>query len=73
VAADAPSAEIPDIDDDSSLALVAGLTANIDLSEAADAGLTSRESAEHAVTHMNRDELATLQRLLKEAMARRGA
>lgn len=71
--ADLPDADVPDVEDDSSLNLVADLTAGIDLSAAMDAGLTSRNSAEHAVAHMNPEELATLQRLLKEAMARGGA
>jgi hypothetical protein len=67
------AADLVDGDVDSSLDLVADLTAGVDLDAAIDAGLTSRESAEHAVTHMNADDLAALQRLLKEAMARRGA
>ena len=41
--------------------------------DAIDAGFTTRESAEHAVTHLSGDELAALQRLLKDAIARRGA
>jgi len=72
-AADAAAALVLDIDADRSLELVADLTAHIDLGDAIDAGLTSREGAEHAVTQMNAEELAVLQRLLTEAMARRGA
>jgi hypothetical protein len=68
-----PAPDSTDVATDSSLELVADLTAGIDLADAIDAGLTSRESAEHAVTHMSSDELAALQRLLKDAIARRGA
>jgi hypothetical protein len=71
--ADFPDADVADVENDSSLNLVADLTSGMDLNAAIDAGLTSRESAEHAITHMNTEELATLQRLLKEAMARGGA
>lgn len=62
-----------DLEPDSSLELVADLTAGIDLGDAIDVGLASRDGAEHAVTHMNADELAALRRLLTEAMARPGA
>jgi len=60
-------------ENDRSLEFIADLTAGIDLSDAFDAGLTSRDSAEHAVTQLNPGELAALRRLLQEAMARRGA
>jgi hypothetical protein len=69
---DLPSSDA-ELEPDSSLDLVADLTAGIDLADAIDAGLASRDGAEHAVTHMNAVELAALQRLLTEAMARRGA
>jgi hypothetical protein len=68
-----PAGEAADAEDDSSLRLVAALTAGIDLSAAIDAGLASRDSAEHAVTHLSADELRALQRLLKEELARGGA
>lgn len=68
-----PAGDAADVEDDSSLRLVAALTAGIDLSAAIDAGLTSRDSAEHAVTHMSSEELRALQRLLKEELARGGA
>jgi hypothetical protein len=68
-----PAGDVADLEDDSSLRLVAALTAGIDLSAAIDAGLTSRDSAEHAVTYMSAEELRALQRLLKEELARGGA
>jgi hypothetical protein len=52
-------------DDDPSLQLVADLAGSIDLSAASDAGLTPRGSADHAVTHLDAQELQELQRLLK--------
>src|SRR5262245_34711630 len=61
------------IADDVSLALVAGLTDQMGLDAAADAGLTSDNSAEHAVTHMSAAELQRLERLLTEEMSRKGA
>src|SRR5262245_52523434 len=61
------------IADDVSLALVADLTDQLGLDAAADAGLTSDNSAEHAVTHMSAAELAQLERLLTEEMSRKGA
>ena len=72
-AVDSPAGNLADAEGDSSLNLVADLTAGIDLTAAMDAGLTPRESAEHAVTHMDADELRALERLLKEAIARGGA
>ena len=68
-----PAGDLADVESDSSLNLVADLTAGLDLSAAMDAGLTPRESAERAVTQMNADELLALERLLKEAIARGGA
>jgi hypothetical protein len=63
----------PASDDDVSLLLVASLTADLDLDAAGEAGLAPHGSAEHAVTHMNDDELRELRRLLKEQLARSGA
>jgi hypothetical protein len=60
-------------DEDASLTLVASLTANLDLEAAGEAGLAQDGSAEHAVTHMNGDDLRELRRLLKEELARSGA
>ena len=68
-----PAGDLADVESDSSLNLVADLTAGLELSAAMDAGLTPRESAERAVTQMNADELLALERLLKEAIARGGA
>ena len=59
--------------DDASLAIVANLTDSIGLDAAAEAGLTSDDSAEHAVTHMSAAELQQLERLLTEEMSRKGA
>ena len=59
--------------DDPSLTLVAELSDSLGWDEAADAGLALSGSAEHAVTHLSRDELGELQRLLKEEMGRKGA
>jgi hypothetical protein len=63
----------PASDDDVSLTLVASLTADLDLDAAGEAGLAPHGSAEHAVTHMNDDELRELRRLLKEQLAPSGA
>ncbi len=59
--------------DDVSLTLVASLTADLDLDAAGEAGLAPHGSAEHAVTHMNDDDLRELRRLLKEQLAPSGA
>jgi hypothetical protein len=59
--------------DDASLALVGDLTDDIGLEAAAEAGLASNGSAEHAVTHMSAAELEQLERLLTEEMRRKGA
>src|SRR5215211_5108455 len=61
---DAAVADVSNVDSDSSLDLVADLTAGMDLVDAIDAGFTSRDSAEHAVTHMSGEELAALRQLL---------
>jgi hypothetical protein len=52
-------------DDDASLQLVADLAGSIDLSAASEAGLTPHGSADHAVTHLDAQELQELRRLLK--------
>jgi hypothetical protein len=52
-------------DDDPSLQLVADLASSIDLSAASEAGLTPRGSADHAVTHLDAQELQELKRLLR--------
>src|SRR6266540_222379 len=62
-----------DLENDPSLTLVAELTADMDVNAALDAGFVSRGSADHAVTHMNADELRALQRLLEDALERPGA
>ena len=72
-ASDPTQGDALDSGGDDSLTLVADLTANLDLNGAADAGLTSRGSAEHAVAHMSADELRALERVLKEELARSGA
>ena len=61
------------VDEDAPLTLVASLTATLDLEAAGEAGLAQDDSAEHAVTHMNGDDLRELRRLLKEELARSGA
>ena len=58
---------------DDSLTLVADLTASLDMNGAVAAGLTSKGSAEHAVTHMTSEELRALERVLKEELTRSGA
>ena len=61
------------VSDDASLGLVAALTDGMDEDAAAEAGLAARGSAEHAVTHLNDEELRRLRELLKDEMARSGA
>ena len=60
-------------DDDESLVLMGSLSAGFDLDAARQAGLAARGSAEHAVTHMDNDELRELQRLLAQELAPSGA
>ncbi len=70
-AAAAPAPDQPtdvSLDDDPSLRLVAELTTTIDLDAARDAGLVAAGSAEHAVTHLNEDELRELRRLLQQEL-----
>jgi len=71
----APAVEVEllnDASEDPSLALVAELTDALEPDAAVDADLAGEGSADHAVTHLNDDELRELQRLLKDALARRG-
>ena len=63
----------PAADDDESLTLVASLSAGLDLEAAGEAGLAARGSAEHAVTHMDDDDLRELRRLLTQELAPSGA
>ena len=80
----APPAEAPgavdvadepsfDLAADPSLTLVADLTAGLDWDAAAVADFAGRGSAEHAVTHMDADELRALRRLLQEELGHTGA
>jgi len=66
-AADSPRELLNDstIVDDPSLALVADLVADIGLDGASEAGMTTVDTAEHAVTHMNSAELDELRRILQ--------
>jgi hypothetical protein len=59
-------------DEDESLTLVASLSAGLDLEAAGEAGLAARGSAEHAVTHMDGDDLRELKRLLMQELAPSG-
>jgi hypothetical protein len=62
--------------DDASLELVAALVALTDSlgwDAAADAGLASDGSADHAVTHLSMGELQQLEHLLREELAGKGA
>jgi hypothetical protein len=54
--------------DDASLSLVGDLAAAIDLDAAFDAGMTPDGTAEHAVTHLDIDELRELRRLLQHEL-----
>jgi hypothetical protein len=58
--------------DDESLTLVASLSAGLDLEAAGEAGLAAGGSAEHAVTHMDDDDLRELQRLLAQELGPSG-
>ena len=59
--------------DDPSLTLVAALTADMDWDTAEAAGLAVHGSAEHAVTHLNDEDLRVLRRLLAEELTHSGA
>jgi hypothetical protein len=75
----ATGAEVVDVwtdqasDDDESLVLMESLSAGFDLDAARQAGLAAGGSAEHAVTHMDGDDLRELQRLLTQELAPSGA
>lgn len=73
---DAPAApellDDPAAAEDAALTLVAILTDAADLETKREAGLTSRGSAEHAVTHLSDGELRELRRLLKQEMTKKG-
>jgi len=60
-------------DDDESLTLMGSLSAGFDFDAVRQAGLAARGSAEHAVTHMDDDELREMQRLLAQELAPSGA
>jgi hypothetical protein len=62
-----------DAADDESLTLVADLSAALNIDPATDTNLAPSGSAEHAVTHLNDDELRELQQLLKQELASSGA
>jgi hypothetical protein len=63
----------PASDDDDSLMLMGTLSAGFDFDAERQAGLAARGSAEHAVTHMDGDDLRELQRLLTQELAPSGA
>ena len=60
-------------DDDDSLTLMGSLSAAFDFEGARQAGLAEGGSAEHAVTHMDDNDLRELQRLLTQELASSGA
>ena len=68
-----PSNDSGDLAADPLLTLVSDLSANMDLDSVSAAGLADPDSAEHAVTHMNTDELTALKQLLQAEMTRSGA
>jgi hypothetical protein len=57
--------------EDPSLALVAGLAADLDWDSATDVGLTTEAGADGAINQLNAGERRELDRLLKEALARK--
>jgi len=62
----------PDLTADPLLTLVSDLSAHMDLDSASAAGFADPDSAEHAVTHMNADELRELKLLLQAELKRPG-
>ena len=68
-----PSNDSVDLAADPLLTLVSDLSANMDLDSVSAAGFADPDTAEHAVTHMNTDELTALKRLLQAEMIRSGA
>jgi hypothetical protein len=73
MAAVEPSTDTADLAADPLLTLVSDLSANMDLDSASAAGFADPDSAEHAITHMNIDELTALKQLLQAEMTRSGA
>jgi hypothetical protein len=74
VAPDSAAADpFDDQAEDDSLMLVADLSAAMNLDPATDANLAPSGSAEHAVMHLNDDQLRELERLLQQALAPSGA
>jgi hypothetical protein len=74
VAPDSAAADpFDDPAEDDSLMLVADLSAAMNLDPATDANLAPSGSAEHAVMHLNDDQLRELERLLQQALAPSGA
>jgi hypothetical protein len=61
-----------DMADDASLMLVADLSAEMSLDPTADENLAPAGGAEHAVTHLNDDQLRELRRLLQEELTPSG-
>ena len=73
VAAVEPSNDSADLAADPLLTLVSDMSANMDLDSVSAAGFADPDSSEHAVTHMNTDELTALKQLLQAEMTRSGA
>ena len=73
VAAVEPSNDSADLAADPLLTLVSDMSASMDRDSASAAGFADPDSAEHAVTHMNTDELTALKQLLQAEMTRSGA
>ena len=61
-----------DLAADPALTLVSDLSAHMDLDSASSDGFADPDSAEHAVTHMNTDELRALKQLLQAELKRPG-
>ena len=68
-----PSNDSGDLAADPLLTLVSDLSANMDLDSVSAAGFADPDSSEHAVTHMNTDELTALKQLLQAEMTRSSA
>ena len=68
-----PANDSGDLEADPLLTLVSDLSANMDLDSVSAAGFADPDSSEHAVTHMNADELTALKQLLQAEMTRSGA
>jgi hypothetical protein len=61
---------VPPPERSASFDVVADLTTDVDLDTVQEAGLLGEGTADHAVTHMNDDELRELARLLRDEIAR---